>query len=79
MIKGEKMENKSEYQKAREIIYDSCKSGKGFTVSIPPQDSDADMLLIRVIDRCENLEKEIVNIFHDDFHCHPKLHNVFRP
>jgi len=49
----------SEYKKAREIVYDMCKGGKNFKMSIPPQPEDSDNILCSIIDSCEQLEQQL--------------------
>lgn len=50
----------SKYNKAREIVYDIAKNAKEvktWTMSIPPQKEDSDLLLIEIIDEAQGAEK----------------------
>lgn len=55
MDKLEKFKNE-DIERANQIISNLCQNNKNaFTMSIPPQINDSDMVLSRVVDQCERL------------------------
>lgn len=49
----------SDIESAQDHLSEICKNIKMFTMSVPPQRSDTDMLFSRVFDRAEKLQKKL--------------------